>query len=166
MAKRSAGLILYRYRDGRLQVFLVHPGGPVWARRDEGAWSIPKGEIDDGEDPLATARREFLEETGVTPSGDFQPLEPVRQKGGKMVQAWAFAGDCDPERIKSNTFSMEWPPRSGKQRDFPEVDRAEFFDVEEAKRRINPAQAALLSELEQKLTEPSAISTQRLDGPT
>jgi predicted NUDIX family NTP pyrophosphohydrolase len=152
MAKRSAGLILYRYRDGRLQVFLVHPGGPVWARRDEGAWSIPKGEIEDGEDPLAAARREFLEETGVTPSGDFLPLEPVRQKGGKIVEAWAFAGDCDPGQIKSNTFSMEWPPRSGKQREFPEVDRAEFFDVQEAKRRINPAQAALVSELEQKLT--------------
>lgn len=153
MAKVSAGLLLYRYRDGRLQVFLVHPGGPFWARKDKGAWSIPKGEVGDGEDPLAAAKREFEEETGIKPSGDFVPLESVRQKAGKVVQAWAFAGDCDPRGIRSNSFTMEWPPRSGKQKEFPEVDRAEFFEIEEAKRRINPAQAALLAELQQKLSE-------------
>ncbi|HEV2382852.1 MAG TPA: NUDIX domain-containing protein [Terriglobia bacterium] len=153
MAKVSAGLLLFRYRDGRLQVFLVHPGGPFWARKDEGAWSIPKGEVGDGEDPLAAAKREFEEETGIQPSGDFVPLAAIRQKAGKVVQAWAFAGDCDPRQTRSNSFTMEWPARSGKQKEFPEVDRAEFFEIEEAKRKINPAQAALLAELQQKLSE-------------
>jgi predicted NUDIX family NTP pyrophosphohydrolase len=153
MAKVSAGLLLYRYRDGRLQVFLVHPGGPFWARKDEGAWSIPKGEVGDGEDPLAAAKREFEEETGIQPSGDFVPLAAIKQKAGKVVQAWAFAGDCDPRHTRSNSFTMEWPPRSGKQEEFPEVDRAEFFEIEEAKRKINPAQAELLAELQQKLSE-------------
>jgi predicted NUDIX family NTP pyrophosphohydrolase len=151
MAKVSAGLLLYRYQDGRLQVFLVHPGGPFWARKDEGAWSIPKGEVGDGEDPLAAAKREFEEETGIQPSGDFVPLAAIRQKAGKVVQAWAFAGDCNPRQTRSNSFTMEWPPRSGKQEEFPEVDRAEFFEIEEAKHKINPAQAAMLSELQQKL---------------
>ena len=151
MAKVSAGLILYRLTKGRLQVFLVHPGGPYWAKKDSGAWSIPKGELDEGEDALAAAQREFEEETGIKPCGELRPLESIKQKSGKIVHAWAFAGDCDPQSIVSNSFSMEWPPRSGKQREFPEVDRAEFFDVEEAKRRINPAQAALISELERKL---------------
>lgn len=153
MAKLSAGLILHRHREGQLQVFLVHPGGPVWARKDAGAWSIPKGELDPGEDALAAAKREFEEETGIKPAGDFVPLEAIKQKSGKVVQAWAFAGDCDPRSIRSNSFAMEWPPGSGRQKEFPEVDRAEFFDVEEAKRRINPAQVALLSELQQKLGE-------------
>ena len=154
MAKVSAGLILYRLTKGRLQVFLVHPGGPYWAKKDSGAWSIPKGELDEGEDALAAAQREFEEETGIKPCGELMPLESIKQKSGKIVHAWAFAGDCDPHAIVSNSFSMEWPPRSGKQREFPEVDRAEFFDVEEAKRRINPAQIALISELQTKLGKP------------
>jgi predicted NUDIX family NTP pyrophosphohydrolase len=151
MAKVSAGLILYRWRDEHLEVLLVHPGGPYWARKDAGAWSIPKGEVDEGEDLLATAKREFEEETGVRPCGDFLPLQAVTQRSGKIVHAWAFQGNCDPAAIVSNTFTIEWPPRSGKQRDFPEVDRAEFFGIEQAGRKINPAQAALLSELERKL---------------
>lgn len=160
MAKVSAGLILYRLVDGRLQVLLVHPGGPLWAKKDAGAWSIPKGEIGEGEDALAAAKREFEEETSIKPAGDFMPLEAIKQKSGKIVRAWAFAGDCDPHSIVSNSFTMEWPLRSGKQKEFPEVDRAEFFDLDEAKRRINPAQVALLSELQEKLKERSAISDQ------
>lgn len=158
MAKVSAGLLLYRYQGGRLQVFLVHPGGPFWATKDGGAWSIPKGEVGDGEDPFAAAKREFEEETGIKPSGDFVPLAAISQKAGKVVQAWAFAGDCDPRSICSNSFTMEWPPRSGTQKEFPETDRAEFFEIEEAKRRINPAQAALLAELQQKLSGRMKIS--------
>jgi predicted NUDIX family NTP pyrophosphohydrolase len=153
MAKVSAGLMMYRRRAEHLEVLLVHPGGPFWAQKDAGAWSIPKGEVGDGEDPFAAAKREFEEETGIKPSGDFVPLAAIMQKSGKVVRAWAFAGDCDPRDIRSNTFTMEWPPRSGQQREFPEVDRAGFFEVEEAGRKINPAQAALLSELEQKLKE-------------
>ena len=153
MPRESAGLILYRYRNSSLEVLLVHPGGPFWAKKDAGAWMIPKGEIAGGEEALAAAKREFEEETGIKPWGDFMPLEPVKQKGGKVVQAWAFESDCDPAAIRSNSFTLEWPPRSGKQREFPEVDRAEFFEMEEAKRRINPAQAPLLLELEQKLGE-------------
>ena len=164
MAKLSAGLLLYRYQDGRLQVLLVHPGGPFWARKDQGAWSIPKGEVDDGEDPFAAAKREFEEETGIRPSGDFVPLAAIRQKSGKVVQAWAFAGDCDPKDIRSNSFRVEWPPRSGKQKEFPEVDRADFFEIEEARGKINSAQAALLLELEEKLKEPSAVSHQPQAG--
>src|SRR5690348_3868924 len=115
MAKVSAGLLLYRYRNGQLQVFLVHPGGPFWARRKEGSWSIPKGEVGDAEDPLVAAKRELEEETGITPAGDFLPLEAVKQKAGKLVRAWAVAGDCDPRDIRSNRFKMEWPPGSGRQ---------------------------------------------------
>jgi predicted NUDIX family NTP pyrophosphohydrolase len=158
MAKVSAGLIMYRRRAEHLEVLLVHPGGPLWARKDAGAWSIPKGELDDGEDALAAAKREFEEETGIRPSGEFVPLQAITQKSGKIVHAWAFSGDCDPSAIRSNAFTMEWPPRSGKQREFPEVDRAEFFEIEEAKRRINPAQAALISELQQKVAQHSAVS--------
>lgn len=152
--KESAGLLMYRRRGGAIEVLLVHPGGPFWARRDDGAWTIPKGEIDrvGGEEPLATARREFGEETGLTPDGPFMALTPVRQKGGKVVHAWAFAGDCDPAALTSNTFTMEWPPRSGVFASFPEVDRAAFFGLAEAARKLNPAQVVWLEELMRALS--------------
>lgn len=139
---------MFRRKRGRLEFLLVHPGGPLFARKDEGVWSIPKGEVDPGDDEFSTAKREFEEETGIAPRGDFLPLGEIRQKSGKLVRAWAFEGDSDPALIKSNTFSMEWPPRSGKVQEFPEVDRAAFFELEEAKRKINPAQVGLLLELE------------------
>jgi predicted NUDIX family NTP pyrophosphohydrolase len=148
MPRVSAGLLMYRLRDGKLQVLLAHPGGPLFKKKDEGAWSIPKGEIEPGEDLLDAARREFEEETGVTPAGPFVALTPVTQKGGKIVHAWAFQGDCDPSAIVSNTFSMEWPPRSGRQMEFPEIDRADFFDVAGARRKIKPAQVPLIEEVE------------------
>jgi len=147
MAKISAGILLYRKRKSGLQVFLVHPGGPLWENKDLGAWSIPKGEIDPGENALSAARREFEEETGFPVSGNFIPLSPVRLKSGKLVHAWAVEGDCDPEAIRSNTFSMEWPPRSGRQQEFPEIDRATWLDLEEAKGKINKGQVPLLEEL-------------------
>ena len=147
MAKISAGLLMFRIRDGEIQVFLVHPGGPFWTRKEEGVWSIPKGEVDPGEGELTAAKREFEEETGVRPEGEFLPLGVIKQKSGKLVQAWAFEGDCNPASVKSNAFQMEWPPHSGKKQEFPEIDRAEFFEIEAAKRKINPAQAPLLEEL-------------------
>ena len=147
MAKRSAGLLLYRRTAGGIEVLLVHPGGPFWARKDDGAWSIPKGEFEDGENPLDAAKREFEEETGTYPIGEFEPLQPVRQSGGKVIYAWAVQGSFDPAGLKSNTFSMEWPPRSGRQAEFPEVDRAEWFVLEEAKRKILKGQAGLLNQL-------------------
>ena len=147
MSKISAGILLYRIRQGAIEVLLVHPGGPFFRSKDDGAWSIPKGESDGDDDLLAVARREFEEETGQTPSGPFIALEPIKQKGGKVVHAWACQGDCDPAQIKSNTFSLEWPPKSGRTQEFPEIDRAEFFGLAEAKRKINPAQAALLEQL-------------------
>ncbi len=143
----SAGILMYRREKGVLRFFLVHPGGPFFAKKDLGAWSIPKGLIEEGEDPLAAAKREFAEETGCSPEGSFIVLAPVTQKGGKTVLAWAVEGDCDAERIRSNTFSLEWPPRSGKMREFPEVDRAGWFGYDEARRKMNAAQAALLDEL-------------------
>jgi predicted NUDIX family NTP pyrophosphohydrolase len=139
---------MYRRRGGALEVFLVHPGGPFWARKDAGAWSIPKGEIDRTEEPLAVAKREFTEETGFRAEGDFHPLAPITQAGGKTVQAWAVEGDCDPANLRSNVFSIEWPPRSGRQKSFPEVDRAAWFPLDVAREKINPAQIALLDELE------------------
>jgi len=148
---------MYRERGGRLEVLLVHPGGPFWAKKDLGAWSLPKGEVGPEDDGLATARREFEEETGIRPSGEFIPLGTVAQKGGKTIEAWAFQGDCDPRTFRSNTFTMEWPPRSGKRREFPEVDRAEFFAIEAAKRQINPAQTALLEKLEQIVSRRSTV---------
>jgi predicted NUDIX family NTP pyrophosphohydrolase len=153
MAKTSAGLLMYRLRGGTLEVLLVHPGGPLWANKDAGMWSIPKGEVREGEDALVTAKREFEEETGIRPAGEFVALEPIRQKSGKIVHAWALEGDCDPAAIRSNTFKMEWPPRSGRMQSFPEVDRADFFAAEEAKRRMNPSQAAFVDEL-QRLIQP------------
>jgi predicted NUDIX family NTP pyrophosphohydrolase len=131
-----------------MEVLLVHPGGPFWARRDAGAWSIPKGEYSDGEDPLDAARREFAEELGSrAPDGDPADLGEIRQKSGKVVHGWALAGDLDADAIQSNTFTLEWPPRSGRMREFPEVDRAEWFELERAREKINPAQAAFLDRL-------------------
>jgi len=145
---KSAGILLYRFREGVLQVLLAHPGGPFWAKKDAGAWTIPKGEIGDSEEPLAAARRELREETGLDLDGEFIALAPVRQKSGKWVHAWALEGDCDPAAIRSNTFSVEWPPRSGKQREFPEIDRAAWFTIPEAREKILAAQAGFLDELE------------------
>lgn len=147
MAKRSAGLLMYRVRDDVMEVLLVHPGGPFWRNKDQGAWSIPKGEIDDEESVLDAALREFEEETGLRPEGPFVALTPVKQKSGKVVHAWAFEGDCDPERIRSNTFAMEWPRGSGRLREVPEIDRAAFFSLDEARTKINPGQAPLIDEL-------------------
>ena len=137
-----------------MEVLLVHPGGPFWARRDAGAWSIPKGEYSDGEDPLDAARREFAEELGSrAPDGDPADLGEIRQKSGKVVHGWALAGDLDAGAIQSNTFTLEWPPRSGRMREFPEVDRAEWFELERAREKINPAQAAFLDRLAEAATE-------------
>jgi predicted NUDIX family NTP pyrophosphohydrolase len=147
MAKISAGILMYRKHNGELQVFLVHPGGPLWEKKDLGAWSIPKGEIDPGEDPLSAAQREFEEETGFAVSGRFIPLTAVKLKSSKVVQAWAVEGDCDFEKITSNTFSMEWPPRSGRKQEFLEIDRAAWFGVEEAREKINKGQVPLIEEL-------------------
>jgi predicted NUDIX family NTP pyrophosphohydrolase len=144
--KTSAGLLLYRRRD-RVEVFLVHPGGPFWAKKDEGAWSLPKGEFNDGEDPLDAAIREFSEETGMSLDGHFAPLTPLKQPSGKIIHAWAVEADCDPSQIHSNTFSMEWPPKSGQMKDFAEVDRAAWFALPEARRRIIPGQVGFLTEV-------------------
>jgi len=138
---------MYRIRGGQLQVLLVHPGGPFWAKKNLGAWSIPKGEVEPNEDGLSTAKREFEEETGIKPDGEMVSLGAARQKSGKIVTAWAFAGDCDPREIRSNYFSMEWPPRSGKQQQFPEIDRAEFFTLEAAKEKIVAGEYDLLQRL-------------------
>ena len=151
MVRQSAGILPYRHVQGRIEVFLVHPGGPFWANKDAGAWSIPKGLFGDDEDPLGAAKREFREETGFEPSGQMIALEPVRQPGGKLVHVWAMAGDLDPARLRSNSFSMEWPRGSGKQREFPEVDRGAWFPFEEAARRILPGQAPFLAQLLERL---------------
>jgi len=148
MPRLSAGLLMYRIKDGAIQVLLAHPGGPYHAKKDDESWSIPKGEPGPDEDLLLTAQREFEEETGLKPAGPFVPLPPVKQKGGKVVHAWAFEGDCDPAAIKSNTFTMEWPPKSGQQQTFPEIDRAEFFDLATARRKIKSGQVGLIDELE------------------
>ena len=148
MPKRSAGILLYRARQGAVEVLLVHPGGPFWAKRDLGAWSIPKGEYEQGEDPLACALREFREETGHEPPRDgLLELGSIRQRGGKVLAAWAAEGDLDPEAIASGGFTMEWPPRSGNRREFPEVDRAGWFDPETARRKLLDAQAELVDRL-------------------
>ena len=146
MAKKSAGLLLFRYRGRDLEVLLVHPGGPLWAKKDEGAWSIPKGEIAD-EEPLAAAVRECQEELGVSISGEFLPLVPLKQPGGKLIQAWAVAADFDPQTLNSNTFQMEWPPRSGTRQAFPEVDQAAWFSPEAARRKILRGQAPFIDQL-------------------
>ena len=151
MSKRSAGLLMYRYRDGNLEVLLVHMGGPYWAKKDLGAWSIPKGEYEPHEDAFATARREFQEETGLEAVGRFVPLQDRKQPSGKIISAWAFEGDCDAEAITSNTFSIEWPPHSGRIQEFPEVDRAAWFTPEVAKEKILKGQRGFIEELEQML---------------
>lgn len=153
MAKESAGIVLYRYRDSTLEIFLVHPGGPFWKNKDSGAWSIPKGEFDKREDPLQAARREFHEETGCSVDGSFIALRPVRQAGGKMVHAWAIEGDCEAESIRSNSFTIEWPPRSGQRKDFLEVDRAGWFSLELAREKILKGQLMLLDELQRILND-------------
>jgi predicted NUDIX family NTP pyrophosphohydrolase len=152
--RQSAGLLLYRRRAGALEVFLVHPGGPFWAKKDLGAWSIPKGEFEPDEDPLEAARREMREETGFDIAGPFLPLAPVKQPGGKLVHAWAVEADVDPARVVSNTFTIEWPPRSGRQQTFPEIDRAAWFPIDEARRRILRGQAPLLDNLVQAAGSP------------
>jgi len=140
---------MYRIQDGKLQVLLAHPGGPLFKNKDKDTWTIPKGEIEPGEDMLETAKREFEEETSVKPIGPFTALTPIKQKGGKIVHAWAFKGDCDPAKIVSNSFSMEWPPKSGRQMNFPEIDKANFFDMAEASLKIKAAQMALIEECQQ-----------------
>ena len=153
MPKRSAGLLMYRRKEG-LEVFLVHPGGPFWAKKDLGAWSIPKGEYEVDEEPLAAARREFKEETGIPATGNFIELGELRQPGGKVVSAWAFEGDFDANELRSNTFEMEWPPRSGRKMEFPEVDRGSWYSVEEARRRLTPGQIIFVDRLLQKVGIP------------
>jgi predicted NUDIX family NTP pyrophosphohydrolase len=150
--RRSAGILLYRQTDQAVEVLLVHPGGPLWARRDAGAWSIPKGEYADDEDPRACALREFEEETGTAlPPGDLIELGEVKQKGGKVVTAWAAEGAIDADAVESNTFAMEWPPRSGRTAEFPEIDRAGWFDEDAAREKLLPAQVGLLERLVEKL---------------
>jgi predicted NUDIX family NTP pyrophosphohydrolase len=144
MRKKSAGLLMFRRRKDEVEFFLVHPGGPFWRKKDLGAWSIPKGEYGDDEEPLEAAKREFQEETGVVASGDFIPLDEIKQPSGKFVTAWAFEGDCSPGEIRSNTFSMEWPPKSGKMQEFPEADRADWFSLPSARRRIFKGQLGFL----------------------
>jgi len=150
-AKLSAGIVLYRRRETGIEVLLVHPGGPFWAKKDEGAWSIPKGEYVEGEDPLSVAKREFAEETGSELSGPCVELPPAKQPSGKIIRAWAVEGDLDAASIRSNSFSMEWPPKSGRVQSFPEVDRALWCDVALARRKLLPGQRALLHELEQQI---------------
>ena len=152
-AKVSAGILLYRLSANGPEVFLVHPGGPFWAKRDLGAWSVPKGEVDGDEDLLEAAKREFREETSAQVEGKFIELTPLRQPSGKVVHAWAVEGDADASSITSNTFSMEWPPHSGESREFPEVDRAEWFTLAEARDKLLRGQRPLLDELIQKTSE-------------
>ena len=152
MPKRSAGLLMYRRHNRQVEVFLVHPGGPFWAKKDLGAWSISKGEYVEGELPLEAARREFQEETGFAAQGDFLDLGAVQQAGGKVVMAWAFEGDCDPSKLVSNRCEIEWPPRSGRKIEIPEVDRGDWFSIAEARERILKSQAHFLDRLQQNLT--------------
>jgi predicted NUDIX family NTP pyrophosphohydrolase len=164
MAKKTtAGLLLYR-RAGELEVFLVHPGGPFWAKKDAGAWSLPKGEIDEGEDPLHAAKREFTEETGFPIAGEFHELHPIKQSGGKLVYAWSVEADCDPSQLQSNLFSMEWPPKSGRTQEFPEVDRAGWFTIPEARKRINKAQVEFIDQLIKilALKEPAVLDLKKI----
>jgi predicted NUDIX family NTP pyrophosphohydrolase len=152
--RRSAGILLYRRSGDAVEVLLVHPGGPLWARRDTGAWSIPKGEYGDDENPQACALREFEEETGTAlPAGDLIELGEVKQKGGKVVTAWAAEGDIDTDAVQSNTFTMEWPPRSGRTAEFPEIDRAGWFGFDLAREKLIPAQAELVERLAERLAQ-------------
>ena len=151
--RKSAGILLYRIFQKKLELFLVHPGGPFWTNKDAGAWTIPKGEYDINEEPLAAATREFAEETGHTPSGNFVVLTPIIQKAGKQVHAWAVEGNIDATAIRSNSFKIEWPPKSGTWKSYPEVDRGEWFDIKTAKEKINPAQVAFINEIINRLGE-------------
>ena len=151
MSQQSAGILLYRLNQASIEVLLVHPGGPFWIKKDSGAWSIPKGEFSTTEDPLTAAKREFEEETGSPISGEFIQLHPIRQKSGKIIQAWAIEGNIDAEHITSNTFELEWPPKSGKKQQFPEVDKASWFTVPVAKQKIIQSQVLLIDQLIDKL---------------
>jgi predicted NUDIX family NTP pyrophosphohydrolase len=162
MLKLSAGLLLFR-RSPHLELFLVHPGGPFWARKDDGAWSLPKGEYSEDEDALQAAKREFQEETGIPIDGDFLPLGELRQPGGKLITAWALEKDVDPALAKSNPFSMEWPPKSGKTQEFPEVDRAAWFPVLQARTKLLKGQVAFINRLAQKLG--ISVENNRPPGP-
>ena len=167
MAKKtSAGIVLYRIRREILEVFLVHPGGPYWAKKDAGAWSIPKGEFEEGADPLETAKREFHEETGAVINGALIELTPLRQSSGKLIYGWAVSGDIDASSIKSNMFSMEWPPRSGKKQEFPEVDRGGWFTVPQALEKLLPGQHGFLDELEKKLASAASINQSSRSPPS
>ncbi len=152
MPKPSAGLVVYRRQAGEIEVFLVHPGGPFWRNKDQAAWSIPKGEFEPGEDALSAARREFHDETGLQVKGSLTPLAPRRQPSGKTVYAWAVEDDCDPAKVKSNMFSLEWPPRSGRMQEFPEIDKAEWFSLNTARQKVHKGQIGFLDELEERLT--------------
>ena len=149
MPKQSAGILLFRERSGSVEVLLVHPGGPFWAKKDDAAWSIPKGEFNESEDPLAAARREFEEELGAPASGEFISLGSIKQSGGKRVHAWALRGEFDPMLLRSNTFRMEWPPKTGREMEFPEVDRAEWFDLVSARNKILKGQVELIERLQE-----------------
>lgn len=149
--KTSAGILLYRMLSKDLEVFLVHPGGPYWVKKDEGAWSVPKGEFEAGEEPLEAARREFYEETGFEITGRFMELTPLKQPSGKVVYVWALAGNVDAASVKSNMFSMEWPPGSGRQREFPEVDRGGWFTIAQAREKLLPGQRGFLDQLQKIL---------------
>jgi predicted NUDIX family NTP pyrophosphohydrolase len=163
LSKKSAGLLIFREVSGRIEVMLVHPGGPFWENKDDGSWSIPKGELEEGEDPQTAARRELEEETGFAPGEEMISLEPIRQPSGKIVFAWAMKGNFDPARLKSNTFAMEWPPKSGQKVDFPEIDRAGWFTFDAARRKIMEGQVGFLDQLQVKLENspgaPAADST-------
>ncbi len=152
--KRSAGLMMFRRRESGIEVLLVHPGGPFWSKKDLNSWSIPKGELEETEDPLQAAIREFREETGFAATAPFIPLGTIKQASGKLIAAWAFEGDCDPSTLVSNTFEMEWPPKSGRLASFPEVDRAAWFAPREARNRVLKGQLKLIDELEAKLGGP------------
>lgn len=147
MAKLSAGLLMYRFRNWKVEALLVHPGGPYWSKKDDGAWSIPKGEYREGDDPLEAAKREFCEETGFAAEGVFEPLSVRRQPSGKKVSAWAFEGDCDPSLIRSNTFTIEWPPRSGRHVAFPEIDRAAWFELGRAVQKLAKGQVGFIEDV-------------------
>ena len=161
MAKRSAGLLFYRTKGDDTEVFLVHPGGPLWKNKDMGAWSIPKGEFEQDEEPLEAAKREFREETGLTATGDFMPLQPVRQPSGKVVYAWVQKADFDADTVKSNSFSMEWPRGSGRTAEFPEIDRGAWFPLGDAKRKILKGQLPFLDQLRRSVLEGSAEALKR-----
>lgn len=160
MPRRSAGLLMYRLRNQTVEVLLVHPGGPFWANKDLGAWSIPKGEYSEPEEPLDAARREFQEETGFVAQGDFLELGVLKQAGGKIISAWAFAGDCDPVNLVSNRFPLEWPPHSGRVIEFPEVDRCAWFSIADATEHILKSQRPFLQMLSEKLRSEQHADTQ------